>query len=279
MKHIVLLTALLTPYCVLAASTSGFDFDIPQGAKDKAAKSPRVSVVIPAAPSSAASSSAASSSAALAVETVKPVARVEVKPAAPVDAKSAFPLPTGVVKSAGQPTTMATLKPSITINGAAVAKASVPVVVAVPAVLAVPAVPPNSVKSSKEIYRTEVVAKKGDKTAKIDKLCAPTTVAMTFHNVPTQKGPYFHRWVGVGCEADEINFVREGNEEYSMNWQLSYVPADETQTARYALRWKVKGKDNKGTLVDHEARHTFTLNTPRTLSLTNNMAVSLRRVP
>lgn len=268
MKHIVLLTALLAPYCVLAASTSGFDFDIPQEAKDKAAKSPRVSAAIPATPSSAAKSSAA-----LAVETGKPVARIEVKPVAPVDAKSAFPLPSGVAKSAGQPTTMATLKPPITANGAAVAKASVPAVVAAPVVSA------NSGTSSKEIYRTEVVAKKGDQMAKTGKLCAPTTVAMTFHNVPTQKGSHFHRWVGVGCEADEINFVREGNEQYSMNWQLSYVPADETRTARYALRWKVKGKDNKGTPVDYEARHTFTLKNARTLSLTNNMAVSLRRVP
>lgn len=269
MKHIVLLTALLAPYCVLAASTDGFDFDIPQKAKDKAVKSPHVSTAIPAMPSSTAKSAAA-----LAVETGKPVSRVEVKPAVPVDAKSVFPLPDGVVKSAAQPSTMATLKPPIAIKEeAAVAKAFVPTIVAAPVVSA------DSGKRSKEIYRTEVVAKKGDHMVKASKLCKPTTVAMTFHNVPTQKGPYFHRWVGVGCEADEINFVREGNEQYSMNWKLSYVPADETQTARYALVWKVKGKDNKGTPVDYEARHTFTLKNAHTLSLTNNMAVTLRRVP
>lgn len=127
---------------------------------------------------------------------------------------------------------------------------------------------------TKEVYKVQEVAKKAS-----TKLCTPTTVAMTFHNVPTQKGPYFHRWVSLGCEADEINFVREGNDQYQLQWQLSYVPADEHQTARYALRWQVKGQDDKGAPVSYEARHTFTLDNARTLSLTNNMAVSLRRVP
>lgn len=126
----------------------------------------------------------------------------------------------------------------------------------------------------KDVYKIQEVAKVASK-----KQCTPTTVAMTFHNVPTQKGPYFHRWVSLGCEADEINFVREGNEQYQLQWQLAYVPADEHQTARYALRWQVKGKDDKGAPVSYEARHTFTLDNARTLSLTNNMAVSLRRVP
>lgn len=146
-----------------------------------------------------------------------------------------------------------------------------------PAVLAAKPVTPAASSATKEIYRVEQVAKPAPKAGA--KPCTPTTVAMTFHNVPTQKGPYFHRWVSLGCEADEVNFVREGNEQYSMHWQLAYVPADEHQTARYALTWKVQGKDDKGAPVDYAARHTFTLDNARTLSLTNNMAVSLRKVP
>lgn len=163
---------------------------------------------------------------------------------------------------------VAPLKPSVV--------AVKPVDPAAPVVTSKP-VAPQSAPVSKESYRVEQVAKAAPKAGA--KLCTPTTVAMTFHNVPTQKGPYFHRWVSLGCEADEINFVREGNEQYSMHWQLAYVPADEHQTARYALTWKVQGKDDKGTPVDYAARHTFTLDNARTLSLTNNMAVSLRKVP
>lgn len=146
-----------------------------------------------------------------------------------------------------------------------------------PVVVAAKPVAPQPASVAKESYRVEQVAKSAPKTGAA--LCTPTTVAMTFHNVPTQKGPYFHRWVSLGCEADEINFVREGNEQYSMHWQLAYVPADDHQTARYALTWKVQGKDDKGNPVDYSARHTFTLDNARTLSLTNNMAVSLRKVP
>ena len=166
--------------------------------------------------------------------------------------------------------------------------AVIPVAPPKSAVVAVPPVEPTqpvvaatkpavATGATKEIYRVEQVAKAAPKAGA--KLCAPTTVAMTFHNVPTQKGPYFHRWVSLGCEADEVHFVREGNEQYSMHWQLAYVPADENQTARYALTWKVVGKDNQGAPVDYAARHTFTLDNARTLSLTNNMAVSLRKVP
>lgn len=111
-----------------------------------------------------------------------------------------------------------------------------------------------------------------------DKICKTSTVAMTFHNVPTQKGSYFHRWVSLGCEPDEINFVREGDDQYTMSWQLSYVPENSTQEARYALRWKLKGTNDNGEPVNYEARHTFNLDTGRTLSLTNNMAVSIRKV-
>lgn len=299
MKHIVLLAALLAPYCVSASATGSFDFDIPEQAKNRAAKDlagkvadpaaskaeimvvkpsevkvnelapkqSRVSVVIPVAPVKPAAPT---------VVTAKPVVPVEVKPVAPVEVKPALPLPTAVAKSTPAASTVAPLKPAPVEP----VKPSAPVVAKAP--VAAAAVAATVPAAGKEIYRTEEVSKNSTapkQVAKAGKLCSPTTIAMTFHNVPTQKGPYFHRWVSLGCEADEVNFVREGNEQYSMNWQLSYVPADEHETARYALRWKVKGKDDKGTPVDYEARHTFNLDNARTLSLTNNMAVSLRKVP
>ena len=316
MKHIVLLAALLAPYCVSASATGSFDFDIPEQAKNRAAKDlagkvadpatskvdimvvkpgdvkvnelpskqPRVSVVIPVAPAAKPA----------VVATGKPVlvVPVEVKPVVPVEVKPALPLPTAVAKSTPEASTVAPLKPApaavVKPAPAVVAKAPVaspvaPAKVAAPvAAAAVIAAAPAATAAGKEVYRTEEVSKNSTapkQVAKAGKLCSPTTIAMTFHNVPTQKGPYFHRWVSLGCEADEVNFVREGNEQYSMNWQLSYVPADEHETARYALRWKVKGKDDKGAPVDYEARHTFNLDNARTLSLTNNMAVSLRKVP
>lgn len=258
MKHIVLLAALLAPYCVLASTTGSFEFDIPQQAKDKAAKDKSSGPI----KSNASITVVKPDQVKVASEPVKPrvsvVMPVPGKPAAPVQAKPALPTANEVAKSTQQPSTP-------------VAKAS-------PAPATNKAAAPGPV--GKEVYRTEEVSKNSGKTlAKAGKLCTPMTVAMTFHNVPTQKGPYFHRWVSLGCEADEVNFVREGNEQYSMNWQLSYVPADEHQTARYALRWKIKGNDDKGAPVDHEARHTFNLDNARTLSLTNNMAVSLRKVP
>lgn len=240
MKHIVLLASLLAPYCVLASTPESFDFDIPQQAKDRVAKDK----VIGSVKSNPNIPMSKPDQAKVASELVKPgvsvVMPVPVKPLASVEVKSVSPTANEVANNTKQ----------------------------------------SSTPGGKEVYRTEEVSKNRSKTiAKAARLCTPMTIAMTFHNVPTQKGPYFHRWVSLGCEADEVNFVREGNEQYSMNWQLSYVPADESQTARYALRWKIKGSDGKGAPIDHEAHHTFNLDNARTLSLTNNMAVSLRKVP
>lgn len=239
MKTIAFFVTLLASYVASASGPGSFDFDIPQQAKNRA--------VIPA-------------------------------PAIPVETKPVLQLPFTVVKSTTPASTVVPIKPS-----AEMSKPSIPIEVA-PGVLAVApsktTVVDSKAASVKETYRLEEVSKHGIKhVANSGKLCSPKTIAMTFHNVPTQKGPYFHRWVSLGCEADEVNFVREGNEQYSMNWKLAYVPADDNGTARYSLHWKIKGKDDKGVPVDYEAHHTFNLRNARTLSLTNNMAVSLRKVP
>ena len=136
-------------------------------------------------------------------------------------------------------------------------------------------VPPANVVSPEPKYVVKEVAK-----TKVSN-CKPMTVAMTFQNIPTQKGPYVNRWVSLGCEADEVNFVREGNDKYVMSWHLAYVPEDTTLklSPRYFLKWSVAGTDEKGNNVDWKAQHTFSLESPKTLSLTNNMAVTLRKVP
>ena len=104
-----------------------------------------------------------------------------------------------------------------------------------------------------------------------DEQCKEAIVAMTFHNIPTQKGPYFHRWMNLGCGVDELTFVKEGNEQFKMSWKLT-----QSTPNKFDLEWKVTDVQAK---EQWEAEHHFTLDKPKTLSLTNNMAVTIRRVP
>jgi hypothetical protein len=104
--------------------------------------------------------------------------------------------------------------------------------------------------------------------------CPVKTIAMTFTNLPHATGPHTNRWLSLGCTPDKAAFMSEGNRRVAMQWEMHYNPSND----EYTLDWTWDGVGLHEESVRYHARHVFDLKVPRTLSLTDTISVTLRKV-
>ena len=105
-------------------------------------------------------------------------------------------------------------------------------------------------------------------------ICPTKTIAMTFTNLPNATGPHTNRWLSLGCTPDKAAFMSEGNRKVAMQWEMHYNPGND----EYTLDWTWDGVGLHDESVRYHARHVFDLKAPRTLSLTDTISVTLRKV-
>ena len=146
-----------------------------------------------------------------------------------------------------------------------------------PAVVAVPV--PQARTESKPLKPVTPTSKSGPYNMTVQAkdpgdLCPTRAIAMTFTNLPNATGPHTNRWLSMGCTPDKASFMSEGDKTYRMEWDMHFNPSKD----EYTLDWVWNGIGLHDESVRYHARHVFDLKVPRTLSLTNNISVTLRKV-